>query len=432
MLGRMGSDSQRWGRMRKLCCGAGAVLLLGPALLGPPMGLLLALSALVAVLAVLVPLPWGRITLPVAALAALGLSVVTDVLYSGRQGITLLWMPFEFAALLVLTGRLVRGAHRRAVPVAVVAAATALVALALPLRFSLRNPQAGAGATSTSLGLVLLALLPVAGALLTGGYLRASDERRRRAVLRARQEQRLHMARVLHDFVAHELTGILLEVQAAQTVPHEPEQHREFLGRLEESGLRALDQLDRALHTLRSPDPEGSAGPGDVPYDTGSVPSEALAEPAPPPLRVHGLADLPDLVARFTASGSVPAALDLDEELVRVLRREADETAYSMVMEALTNVRRHATAATSVTVSARRDGTARLRVAVTDDGGGAGDVGGAGGAGGAGGGPGTLLAPRQGGGTGLVGMRERFSVLGGELSAGPADGGWQVTGTLPM
>jgi signal transduction histidine kinase len=425
-----------------LCCGAIAVVLLGPALLGPPAGLLLACSALVAVLAVLVPLPRGRITLPVAALVAAGLSVVTDFGYSGRQGITLLWMPFEFTALLVLTGRLVRRVHRRAVPVVAAAAATALVTLALPLRFSLRNPQAGA---ETSLGLVLVALLPVAGALLTGGYLRAGDERRRRAVRRARREQRLHMARVLHDFVAHELTGMLLEVQAAQTAPYEAGQHHEFLGRLEESGLRALDQLDRALHTLRGPDPAESAGPGDVPDDvpddTRSAPSEALPEPASPALRVHGLADLPELVTRFAASGSVPAALDLDEELVSALRREADETAYSMVMEALTNVRRHGTAATSVTVSARRDGTGRLRVVVTDDGGGAGGSGGAGGAGGTGGAdgaggagdrPGVLLARRQGGGTGLVGMGERFSVLGGELSAGPTDGGWQVTGTLPM
>ncbi|MFF0739346.1 sensor histidine kinase [Streptomyces sp. NPDC004111] len=425
----------RWGSWRAWCCGLSAVLLLGPAILGPPLGLLLAFSALAAVFAVLVPLPVGRITLPVAAFAVAALSVVADVGYRGVPGITLLWMPFEFAALLVLTGRLTRGTYRGAVPFGVAAAVTALVALALPLRFALRNPQSADGGP---LLLVLVALVPVAGAVLTGGRLRAGDVRRRRAVLRARREQRLHMARLLHDFVAHELTGMLLEVQAAQATPYEPEEHREFLGRLEESGLRALDQMDRALHTLRAPDPAESAAPGEVPGNVpdvvpgtepngvpgerpdGSRPhsSEALPGPAAPQLLVHGLADLPDLVARFSSSGRVPTALDLDGELVGVLRRETDETAYGMVLEALTNVRRHAPGATSVTVSARRDGKARLRMVVTDDGGGPGD---------------TLLAQRRGGGTGLVGMRERFAVLGGELTAGrPETGGWQVTGTLPI
>ncbi|MFI5801810.1 sensor histidine kinase [Streptomyces sp. NPDC051561] len=409
----MTTDVQRWGWARKSGCAAGAVLLLAPALLGPPLGFLFAFSALVAVLAVLVPLPWGRITLPVAASAATGLSVVADVGYSGHQGIALLWMPFEFVALLVLVGRLVRGVRRRVVPVAGLAA---LLVLAVPLRFTLRNPASGA---NVSLSMVLIAMVPVAGALLIGGHLRTTDARRRRAVVEARQDQRLHMARVLHDFVAHELTGMLIEVQAARATPHDPDQHRELLGRLEESGLRALDQMDRALHTLRQPD-EGGAGAG------AGADTEALPAADHSPLRVHGLADLPELVDRFSASGSAPAVLDLDAELVGALREEADETAYSMVIEALTNVRRHAAEASSVSVSVRREGGDRLCVAVTDD------AGGGGGGGGLGGRGGVLLGQREGGGTGLVGMRERFVVLGGELSAGATGTGWQVSGTLPV
>ncbi|MCX5206946.1 histidine kinase [Streptomyces sp. NBC_00237] len=408
----MMTGNQQMGRMRQLWCGASVVLLGFPALLGPPAAYLLAVTAVVAVLVVLLPLPLGRITLPVAALAATGLSVVTDVAYGGQQGLTLLWMPFEFTALLVLTGRLIRRVRRYAAPLA---AAVALATVALPLRFTVRNPESGANG---SLVMVVITLVPVACAVAVGGYLRSVDERRRRAVLRARREQRLDMARVLHDFVAHELTGMVLEVQAAQASPYEPDQMALFLGRLEESGLRALDQLDRALDTLRQPEEH----PGATPEVGEQIPPgqyEDAEEPAHVPTLVRGLSDLPDLVTRFAESSSLPAKLDLDAELTGTLRRESDEVAYGMVIEALTNVRRHAPSATSVTVSAQPEGDDRVRVSVTDHGGGREGASGA------------LLKDRQGGGTGLVGLRERFTVLGGELTAGPCEDGWRVTGTLP-
>ncbi|MGW7416989.1 sensor histidine kinase [Streptomyces sp. NPDC054863] len=414
------TGTQQVGLRRQLTCGATVVLLGLPALLAPPAALLLALSAAVALLAVLLPLPLGRLTLPVAASVTTGLSVVTDFVYTGPQGLTLLWMPFEFTALLVLTGRLVRKAGRPGIPAA---ATAALVALALPLRFTVRNPGSGANG---SLVMVLVAMVPVVCAVAVGSYLRTVDERRRRAVRRARREQRLDMARLLHDFVAHELTGMVLEVQAAQASPYEPDQFGALLGRLEESGLRALDQMDRALDTLRGP--EEPAGPGadlaarqeegrrDRYEDTGT--------PDHVPTRVYGLSDLPGLVTRFAESGSVPAALDLDPDLhldgepAGALRRECDEVAYGMVLEALTNVRRHAPGTASVAVSVRREGETGLRVSVTDEGGPDGT-------------PNSLLSSRQGGGTGLVGLRERFTVLGGELTAGPCGDGWRVTGTLP-
>jgi signal transduction histidine kinase len=305
-------------------------------------------------------------------------------------------MPFEFAALLVLTARLVRRAPRSVFPAALLAGAS----LVLPLRFTVRNPESG---TNGSALMLVIALVPVLCAIAIGLRLRTTDTRSRLAVLEARRDQRLHMARVLHDFVAHELTGMVLEVQAARTSAYGPDEYEALLARLEESGLRALDQMDRTLVTLRQAE--------QLPTGDGAV-----KEPAQAPTRVYGLVDLPDLTERFSSSTSIPTELGLDETLVDALRREIDESAYTLVLEALTNVRRHAAGATSVRVSVGRDAEARLCVQVTDDGGQSS----------------PLVGDRDGGGTGLAGLDERFALLGGALEAGPEGTGWRVTGTLPL
>ncbi|MCX4834598.1 histidine kinase [Streptomyces sp. NBC_01016] len=384
------------GRRRALWCGLTLVLLGLPAFLGPPMALLLALVAVATVLAALVPWPLGPVTLVRAGYVVAVLSLAVDLGYRGQQGLTLLWMPFEFAALLVLTARLVRREPRPVLP----GATLAIAALVLPLRFTVRNPESG---TNGSLLMLVLTLVPVLCAVGIGMRLRTTDTRSRLAVLEARRDQRLHMARVLHDFVAHELTGMVLEVQAARTSAYDPGEYDAFLARLEESGLRALDQMDRTLDTLRQAE--------QLPAHGG-----AADEPAEAPTRVHGLVDLPDLTERFSASTSIPTELDLDETLVGTLRREIDETAYTLVLEALTNVRRHAAGATSVRVSVRRDAEDRLCVKVIDNGGQSS----------------PLTGDRDGGGTGLAGLDERFALLGGGLEAGPDGTGWQVTGILPL
>ncbi|MFF0221619.1 sensor histidine kinase [Streptomyces sp. NPDC004629] len=393
----MTKSGRALGRWRSLGIWA-AVFCLGlPALPGPPIALLLAFSAFVALSVPLLRWPWGRITENTAAYTALAVSLLTDVAYVGKPGLVLLWMPFEFVGLLVLTGRLIRRARpRRLIPVALVAV---LTTTALPLRFTLRTPESG---TSGVVIMVFITLMPVACAAGIGGYLRATDHRRQRAVLQARREQRLHMARVLHDFVAHEVTGMVLEVQAAQASAYDPEQHQALLSRVEQAGLRALDSMDRTLQTLREAEDEHHGTPGQ--------------EPAQPSTRVYGLADLPDLVRRFAESSSITTELDLAEELVGMLPREVEETAYSLVLESLTNVRRHAASARLVRVAVEQAGDAVLRVSVTNDGG-----------------SGKSLHPhREGGGTGLVGMDERFKILGGTVTAGPSADGWQVTGTLPL
>ncbi|WP_432146945.1 histidine kinase dimerization/phosphoacceptor domain-containing protein [Streptomyces sp. bgisy084] len=116
------------------------------------------------------------------------------------------------------------------------------------------------------------------------------------------------MARVLHDFVAHELTGMLLEVQAGQATAYDPEQYRALLGRLEESGLRALEQMDRTLHALRDAEEQSRQEEQQTPGRT--------QEAAQVPTRVYGVADLPDLTARFIESSAIPTEVDLAEDLM--------------------------------------------------------------------------------------------------------------------
>jgi len=280
-----------------------------------------------------------------------------------------------------------------------------VTALALPLRFTVRNPASGAAGSAFA---VLLALVPVACAAGIGGYLRMTDHRRRAAVLRARQEQRLRMARVLHDSVAHELTGILMEVQAARAAPYRPEQHDAMLARLEDAGVRALDEMDRTLRSLRAVE-DANATEGVHATDDG-----AADEPPAPTTRVYGLRDLPDLLGRFAASGTVATELDGPGDLVGTLPADLDETLYAVVLESLTNIRRHAASAAKVTVTARRDAGA-ARIVVTDDGGDA-----------------PPHPRRDGGGTGLAGLDERLRILGGSLTAGPCGEGWRVVATLPV
>ncbi|MFE4975831.1 sensor histidine kinase [Kitasatospora sp. NPDC056651] len=381
-------DSHR----RRTVCATAAFLVAVPAAIAPPSAWILALVAVLAMAVAILRRPPGPVSpVPAAGLVAL-LSVAADIGYPGEQGLVLPWLPFEFASMLVLAGRVVRRADVR--HAAVVGSALALALMALPLRFTLRLPQEALGPSVVA---VAMAMFPTACAVGVGLYLRANDDRRARAVQRARREQRLEVARDLHDFVAHEVTGILLEVQAAQVGEYEEEQVRELLGRLEAAGLRALDSMDHTLQTLRDP--------------------EAPAAAEPPPTRVHGLADLPELVDRFLASGPVGGALALEPGLAGAAPREIEDAAYRVVLEALTNVRRHAPDAGRLDVEVvRADGPA-LRVTVTDSGRRRGS-----------GGP----AARRSGGTGLAALAERITALGGDLAAGPHAGGWRVRGELPL
>ncbi|MEU6968687.1 histidine kinase [Kitasatospora aureofaciens] len=382
-------------RSRRWPAVTAALLLVAPAALAHPgdrgAALLLALTAALAAAVALLAWPLGRVTLATAAGAAAGASLLVDLCYPGPYRLPAFWAPFEWLALIGVLFRAVRRLPDRwAGPIG---GLVGLASVVLPLRFALRMPQGGAAGP---VGGVLFSLLPVLGVGGASLYLRVLDARRERAVARARREQRLEVARGLHDFVAHEITGIVLEAQAGQLPGPETEETATLLRRLEEAGLRALDSMDEMVGALR----------GD---------QEAAGTARRP-----GLADLPELVARFGTKGGPRVTVDLAPGVAELLSAEAQATAYAVVLEALTNVRRHAPQAAVVTVrvAPEPDGRA-VRLTVGDTGG-----------------PATRrlrLRRRPGtGGTGLAGLAARAAAHGGTLTSGPlGPSGWEVCCTLP-
>ncbi|MFE7188318.1 sensor histidine kinase [Kitasatospora sp. NPDC057541] len=283
--------------------------------------------------------------------------------------------------LLVVVALRAEGGRRGAVAVWTVGGAVAL----WPSRFqAIEGPQDAL----TLFGFGSAFALP---AVLVGLYLRGLDEARRRSVSAARRSQRLELAHDLHDFVAHDVSGMVAQAQAGMVLAaSDPVRAAALFERIEQAGLQALASLDRTVQLLRSEDADGP-------------------ERGPQP----GLAELTQLTQRFADSGGVAVRLDAPAEEPGV-PREVAATAYRVVVEALTNVRRHAPAARVVEVRVRREGR-RLSVRVRDDGGAAAQPSG----------------PRRGG-SGLAGLAARVEALGGTLAAGREGGGWQVAVTMPL
>ncbi|MEU9607933.1 histidine kinase [Streptomyces sp. NPDC048057] len=242
-------------------------------------------------------------------------------------------------------------------------------------------------------------LLPVAGAVATGTYPRLAAQRRAAEVARARRAQQLQLSRDLHDFVAHDISGIVVQAQAALFVAaSDPAQAVPALERIERAGLSALAAMDRTVAML---------GDGDGDDDT-------AARAALP-----GLDALPALVSEFGAPGGPDARLEVSPAAVDALPRETGAVAYRVVVEALTNVRRHAPGARRVDVRVDRTAAA-VEVSVTNDLGA--------------GGRRPLLSRRArgSGGLGIPALTEHAMAAGGTLAAGPtADGGWRLAVTFP-
>ncbi len=229
--------------------------------------------------------------------------------------------------------------------------------------------------------------LGVAVAAGVGLYLRWIDADRRRDLDSVRQDERLAIARELHDVVAHYVTGIVVQAQAAQEVwADQPDKAREALVQIEAAGGEALGSMRRLVGSLRG----GEDGP--------------LAPAAT-------IDDLRSLAARSTAVG-LPVRLHLDG--LDELPAEVAPSIHRVVGEAIANAQRHATGATGVDVrlTAQDD---ELTVTVDDDGT-------------------AARAPRSGGpGYGLIGMAERTEALGGHFEAGPVGGGgWRIEARLPL
>jgi signal transduction histidine kinase len=212
---------------------------------------------------------------------------------------------------------------------------------------------------------------------------RESEARRRVA------EERLRIARELHDIVAHHITLANAQAQVASHLfDSRPEQARASLGKLARTTGDALDELRATVGLLRR-----------------SGESPTPLEPSP------GLSQLDELVGSFRRGGLNVAVRR--EGTPRPLTPGADLTAYRIIQEALTNVTKHAATGTArVGLSYERD---RLTITVADDG------------------RPTHHTDSPQGGYGLIGMRERAAAAGGQLTAGPGPGGgFLVTSELPL
>jgi signal transduction histidine kinase len=337
----------------------------------------------------------------VAAAVAAGISLAVSVENlargGGRSDEVLLVEDVAMIALIFMVVRY--GTARRA------AAAAALAVLAgVVMIVPDPPPDDPLAETLAGIGFWLLFGLGAIGAAI---YVNALDAGRVRSVAEARRNQRLELARDLHDFVAHDVSGIVVQAQAGQVVAHrDPAEAVAALERIEEAGLSALSSLDRSLLALREVD-------------------EAMAdadEGSGRPWRRYGLEDLAELTARFAATGGAEVRLTFDPEGLAEVAPEVGETAYRVVAEALTNVRRHAPSATRVDVAARQVGEAAesaLVLTIADDGAARAE---------------EALGPvGRRGGSGLIGLRERVERLGGMLTAGARerDAGWVVRAVLP-
>jgi signal transduction histidine kinase len=293
------------------------------------------------------------------------------------------WGLAETAALLGLLFVVVR---RSALVPGLIA--TPLVALAM----ATQPMSSGVNASSVIFSLILS--LFAAGAMAAGGFVRLIERGRERELAAARAEQRAEFARDLHDFIAHHVTGIVVQAQGAQLVAErQPERVISALRQIEQAGAETMASMRRMVGVLRGYDGDTSA----------------------PLAPLGGIDELAPLVERFSASGP-PAARLLTEGDLNGLPVEVTSSAYRVVMEALTNVRQHAAGATAVDVLLRRTPD-WLLVRVADDG----HV------------RHRLPLDRRGHGFGLVGLTERIRAVGGRIHAGPGiDRGWVVDAALPL
>ncbi|MBO2463285.1 two-component sensor histidine kinase [Actinomadura sp. LCR2-06] len=362
-----------------------------------PPQLVVVLCATGANAAALAPSRWrshaaaGAAALSIAGTVYLGLAA--DLRHSNPAELA------EVGGLLIVIARTVwKDPRDRLVPLAVVLGA---VVLTVPLRWS---PVAALVFTAP-LGIT------VAVALGVGLYLRAVDARRSRSLAAARRDERLELARDLHDFVAHHVTGIVVQAQAARFTAQSgaaqsPDQLDTMFAGIEKAGTEALTSMRQMVGLLRDAQHTGAADGeafGTAPGAAGGPAGTAATRP------VGDLSRLHDLVAGFT---DPPATLALAPDL-GALPPEVAASVHRVVQESLTNIRKHAADAASVRVAVARAAGGSVEVSVRDDGQGRG-----------------RRLPSSG--FGLAGLTERVDALGGRLHAGPRpEGGWEVVAHLP-
>jgi signal transduction histidine kinase len=348
---------------------------------GQPIALLQVLAA-VAAAAVWLPAHRQNSTaLPKAAIwLGVGSLVLTVVVGSGQQNAG--WGFAESAALLGVLFVVARRAKPGPAVVAVIVVGAAVSFL--PLR----------GGQSPAFVIIgLIQALAAAAAIGLGIYLRTIESSRQRAVDAVRAEQRTEFARDLHDFIAHHVTGIVVQAQGARFIAEQdPQRVLLALEQIEQAGAETMASMRRMVGVLRDP----------------------LSRPDAPLAPVAGVPEIEVLLEQFTAAGGAVARLHLDGE-IDALPVEVSTSAYRVVMEALTNIRQHAGGARAADVWIRRTPD-WLLVRVADDGT-----------------DGKAAVPRERPGYGLVGLTERVRAVGGRITAGPGiDGGWVVDAAFPL
>ncbi|MFE1546949.1 sensor histidine kinase [Streptomyces sp. NPDC058718] len=324
----------------------------------------------------------GGLALAAARRAPVPVLVVTGVCALGYQaaGFDVPAVAYLFAVYAAM-----RAGHR-----AVTVAASVAVLATLPLA-ALASGLDGTGeAFAQARGALEIAWLIAAGA--AGEALRQAErradeaERTREEIARRRaDEERLRIARELHDSLTHQISIIKVQSEVAVHVARKRgEQVPEALLAIQEAGREATRELRATLEALRDDDT------------------------SPP----RGLGHVPELVERSRLTG-LDATLTIEGQRQDV-SAAVGRTVYRIVQESLTNIARHSDAATaSVRIDYRPDA---LAVRIDDDGGAT---------------PAAAATPTPG--VGLLGMRERVTVLGGRLRAEPrGEGGFTVQAELPL
>lgn len=274
---------------------------------------------------------------------------------------------------------------RRSVP----AGAAAVAAIALAQLMGTAPAQLPAEIVHLSSYQAWLLGLPFAAGLVIRLWRESVQRDREETGRRLAYEERLQVAREVHDVVGHGLAVINMQAAVAlHVLERHPEQAAEALDAIKQTSKDALEDLRRTLALFRQPDPANGA-----------------RRPAP------GLDRLDSLVASMADSGLAVDVLITGDRVK--LPAAVDLAAYRILQESLTNVLRHAgSASATVRVDYAAD---HVGLEVSDRG------------------RGRASRDIRAGGHGIVGMRERASAIGGRLEAGPRpDAGFQVRAVLPL
>ncbi|MEW2429153.1 histidine kinase [Micromonospora sp. NPDC047644] len=327
-----------------------------------------------------------RLVAPRASLAVGTVAVVVDIALGGSLGAILIYTQVLYDACVYGPPRLWRWLLRATIGLSVVGAVVGVI---------LTDEWSG---VAIGVLVVLVGLLPVLTGISVRQYRDQAAAERARAEQTARlveldrrqavSAERARMARELHDVVANHLSAVAIHATAVLSVPGlDRGQVESALRVIRESSVQGLAEMRQMIEVLREP---GTS-----------------ADPAAPEVVTARLAEADELVERVRAAGlavrvrtdGTPGALPVGVDLA----------AYRIVQESLTNALKHGTGEAELTI-AYRPAEVVLIVENPVRRGGAG---------------------LPGAGAGLIGMRERATLLAGRFTAGPCDGRWQVRAALP-